>query len=229
MPEYIVERHLPGNDYGEWGRTTAFHAEDDEDAKRVAMELFDGWERLTYRDAKIRIVRNVFEGPPSRTGYPYLENHEVDEMIRRQAAEREEALKEARAAAIDYSDETDLSFVLKTVPQGSRGHDSPGYHLRLLYGAGEGRMGSASEEEVEHAKNVAKLAPGDTTISVYWLRLGVHGGAFCTSVSKVVSFVEDEKTPKELIHLWPLELPNLALEAEKLHGVKVEDERAPKQ
>lgn len=221
MSKYILQRHLPGNDYGEWGRNWEFDAEDDEEAKELAMEhvgeFKGGYERLRFGDSKIRIMKVVFEGLPSQTGHPYPDNERVEELEAKQTADHAEIWLEAKSGVLDYKE---LQFVLQTVPEVL---DGAGYHLRLLYIAGYGFMGHASEEEVEHSQDKAKLAPRDVTISAYYIK-GPEG-AQCVSVSKVVNFEADGKTPKELIHLWPLEFGNLAISPEKLQGVEIKDER----
>lgn len=215
MPEYIVQRHLPGNDYGEWGRDEEFYAGNDEEAKRIVMGLLSGSERLQQGD--IRIMKVVFRGQPSDTGYPYLPNPRVERLEATQIVTAVDLELLTRSATLDYKE---LNFILSTVPESPAG---PGYDLRLLYSAGYGFKGYAGKEEVEHAKNEAKLAPEDITISAYYI--AGPKGAQCVSVSKVVSFEQDSKTPKELIHLWPRAYPNLAIDPEKLREAEIRDER----
>lgn len=214
MPEYIVQWHTPGNDYGDWTREEEFSADDDEEAKRIVVENT----RSDRGATKARIAKVVFEGLPSAAGSPLPERAAIG--AERQAAIDAEIYLEAKRATLDYKD---LSFALRTIPRGSHGEGSAGYHLRILYRAGEGSMGSASKQEVAHAQDIAKLAPGDTTVSAYYLD-GPRGPQ-CVSVSKVMSFAEDEKTPQELIHLWPLEFDNLAIAPQKLKGVQIHDLR----
>jgi hypothetical protein len=124
---------------------------------------------------------------------------------------------QARTAELDY---TDLRFALTRVPEVLNG---TGRDFRLLMLAGYGYMEEVTEEEVAHAVNTANLAPGDIIISAYYDR-GIKG-AMCVSVSKVLKFVKGGKIPLNLIHLWPLEFPNLAIDPKKLISVEIEDRR----
>ena len=217
MSEYILQRHLSGNDYGEWGRSQQFEASNDEAAKREAMDIIGDFERLHYGNTPIRILKITFEGPPSDTGFPYPINERIERLEVEKVVNEVASFLKIKGAALDYHD---LNFMLQTVPEGLTG---AGYSLRLLYGSGYGFMGSVTDEEVDHAGHNANLRPGDTTISAYYIN--GPDGAMCVSVSKIVSFQANGRTPKELIHLWPLEFDNLAIDSEKLRKAKIEDGR----
>lgn len=217
MPKYIVERYL--EDLG-WCRGIPFPASDEEDAKKQAMLKIGGLERLSCGDAKMRILRVTFEGFPFETGYPYPQDSKIERIVEEHRFRMEEMQLAVRQVELDYRE---LGFALQTVPEVL---DGAGHDLRLLYASGYGFMGSATKEEVAHAISVAKLKPEDVTLSAYYIR-GRHGSQ-CVSLSKVISFEKDGKTPQQLIHLWPLELDNLAIDLVLLKDSRAEikDERS---
>jgi len=219
MPEYILEKHLPYSSNG-WSSGEEFSAGNDEEAKRKAIEII-ARQRTYYGDSRFRILKVTFDGLPHETGYPLPRDERYERFEQEQTALMADVWSRLGSRTLDDYD--NLYFVLTTIPEQIDGAGYPGYHLRLLYGAGEGFMGHASEEEVENAREVAKLVPGDVTVSAYYI--DGPEGAQCVSLSKVLSFESDGKTPKELIHLWPLEFPNIAITKEYLQKIEMEDKR----
>jgi len=220
LPEYIIQKDLG---YGGWTKGETFNAANDEEAKKEAVEIV-ARQRLHYDEAKIRILKVIFDGLPSDTGYPLPHNEIYEKFTARQTAEMTSIWLKLKTQTLDdYNGE--LYFVLKTVPEVL---DGAGRDLRLLYASGEGFMGSASKEEVKHARDIAKLSPGDITVSAYYI--AGPKGAQCISFSKVLAFEPDGKTPEKLIHLWPLEFPNIAITPEylKKNNIKIEDDRNQK-
>ncbi len=212
MAEYIIQKQLGD---GSWTRGEDFSAGNEEEAKQKAIEII-ARQRLHYGNSRIRIMKVVFEGLPHETGYQLPHNEVYEELEAKQTAEMTNLWLKLKSMTLDDYEEK-LYFVLKAVPEVL---DGAGRDLRLLYAAGEGFMGYASKEEVEHARDVAKLSPGDTTISAYYI--AGPEGAQCVSVSKVLAFEADGKTPKQLVHLWPLEFPNIAITPEYLEKKNVE-------
>lgn len=228
MPEYIAQKHLPGNDFGEWSDGIEFSADNDEEATNKATEVLMGKESLVrkplFSHTRFRVTRVVFVGRPTETGHPLPRDEFSERLEAEQTSLTADLYVKAKGATLDYSGD-DLRFSMKIVPVDSHGPGSAGYYLRLLYTAGKGSMLSVSEKELANARDIAELAPGDTTLSAHYFETGLHGGYRCVSVSKVMGFQGDGRTPKELIHLWPLEFENLAIEADKLAGVAIEDHR----
>ncbi|OGZ60995.1 MAG: hypothetical protein A2919_00640 [Candidatus Spechtbacteria bacterium RIFCSPLOWO2_01_FULL_43_12] len=221
MPRYEMQRYFPSGG-SSWTVGESFEANNIEHAKQVAMRILSrepsvrlGLGRLPE---KIRIVEIVFEGSPYDAGYEELVGDEGSEKIRSDSMFRHiEMYISSQTRPLDYDN---LRFVLQTL---SEPLDGAGYEVRLVYGSGYGSMVSGvSGEEARRIIEVAELRPGDTTISAYW----VDGPEppVCVSVAKVKSW-EDCDMPREVVHIWPIDKPNLAIDPRNLSDKKIEDRR----
>ena len=121
--------------------------------------------------------------------------------------------------SLDYDD---LYFVLRTVrrlglydPEDPRG-------LLLSVSRGYNNILALEYETVTRAVEEAGLKPGDTAITAY----SQHPmeSPICVSIAKVVSW-EDCCIPREVVHIWPVDTPNLKIDPRSLCDKNLKDER----
>ena len=220
MPRYEMQRYFPSGG-SSWTVGESFEANNIEHAKQVAMRILSqepsirlGMGRLPE---KVRIVEIVFEGSPYDAGYEELIVDEGSEKIRSESMFRHiEMYISSQTRLLDYDN---LRFVLKTVPVPL---DGAGYEVRLVYGCGVGYMSGVSGEEARRIIEIAELRPGDTVICAYYPQGPEQ--PWCESVAKVKSW-DDCDMPREVVHIWPIDSPNLAIDPRNLPVKEIEDRR----
>ena len=141
---------------------------------------------------------------------------EVDDLLTKL-----ELYYRAMASPLDHAD-PDLRFCINTIPELDI-HEL-GRDIYTFHSASHAHI-PATPEQAKEGVQRGQLASGDTVIYAY--RINGPDIPICVSISKVTNFQHDGVTPKRLVHIWPLEYHNKAIDLFRLRNNEreIEDRR----
>lgn len=82
MPQYELQRQANGD---RWAVGKQFYAQDDDEAEKKAAEWIS-FQRLYFGEARIRIIKTVFEGDLRQLNYPVEDDEEYCKLREMQLA-----------------------------------------------------------------------------------------------------------------------------------------------